>query len=127
MSRKLASSLLVVLAACSDGGDPPEISNLTMTPQTVPVGAATTVSGTMNFSDADGDVDKIAAAVIVPGGARTELDPVPVQTVGDPTAGMVNYAFLIAPPSPGSYTVELWLIDDSGNESNLLSGQLLAQ
>jgi len=32
------------------------------------------------------------------------------------------FALAVIPPAPGTYTFEMWLSDDGGNDSNKLSG-----
>jgi hypothetical protein len=126
-NRSVVATCLSMLTACAGESEPPVVANLTMMPQTIPVGVQSTVTGTMSFTDGDGDVDQIAAAITLPGSPRTELDPVPVQTMGGDTEGTVNYGFVITPPIAGTYVIELWLIDDDDHVSNTLAADLVVQ
>jgi hypothetical protein len=125
----LKRSLLVLLfaAACTDSGSSPQVSNITAAPLSITVGMATTVSGSVNFNDRDGDLDLIAVDITAPGGAKTELPAQPIQGIGTQTMGTVNWAVIIQAPSAGAYRLGVSLIDREDNQSNILEVTLNAQ
>jgi len=123
-SSCLAGAL--VLAAC-DHGAPPSIANLTASPLTVPVGTATTISGQLSFVDEDGDIDQFAISVVLPGGARQDIPPQDAQGVDGLTAGTLAWALILTPPTPGSYELEVSLVDVEGNASNVLTTMVTAE
>ena len=123
----LSVMLFAVVACTEDHGDPPVIANLTASPLTVPVGAATTISGTLTFTDRDGDLDLIAVTVVTPDDSRVDLAPAPIQIPGGLTEGQLTWAVILQPPAAGRYDLELSVIDEADNDSNTLTTSLTAQ
>jgi hypothetical protein len=120
---------LSAVGACGteEEGEAPELSQLSFNPATVGVSTQTTVSGTMSFADADGDVALLGLEVVMPNGSRQTIPPSDLQSVVGMTEGQLVWAFLIAPPLAGEYTFELWVTDAEDHVSNRLSGTLVAE
>lgn len=125
---------LTALAACGgdDAGDdtpvgtPPTIEGLTFDPAQVPPAQQSVITGRFTFHDADSDADRFAAAITTPDGTRQEVAPSKAPGTSGQTSGQVGFLVAVAPPVAGTYTLELWMIDEAGNESNHLAGPLEA-
>jgi len=112
-------------AGCADdgGGDPgapPTVSNLALTPETVTAGSLVTLSGTMRFSDPDGDVALLVSELELPGGATQPGPETPVAGAAGITTGDVPFQLALQTSAPGALTVRVWLVDTKGNPSNTL-------
>lgn len=126
--RFLQLVMAVALAACGggDGGGgevpaahPPSISDLAYTPSTamqVPSGTAT-ITGTVTFSDAGGDV----AAFRMTSSAGADLTVATPQLNGI-TSGRGAATFIVSVDKVGKYAFDIWVTDAQGNASNRLSG-----
>jgi hypothetical protein len=121
--------LCLALAACASDDDTaaPMISNLTASPNSLPVGQQTTVSGTVMFSDPDGDLDQLGVEVTLPDQSKQALPMTDLQNVGTMTDGSIAWALIIAPPSAGTYRMALWITDADGHDSNRLEASATAQ
>lgn len=124
--RVLLVAALASVGCADDAGTPPQIANLTASPSTAPVGTTTTVSGTLTFTDRDGDLASLAVTVTLPDGAAQELPPTPLQNVASRTEGSVAWAVLLTPPSAGRYDLAIALLDDADNASNVLTTSITA-
>ena len=133
MRHILGSSIVVVLlssvAACGsdEEGQAPELSQLSFNPMRLGVGAQTTVSGTMTFADADGDLSQLGVEVVMPNASRQAIPLVDLAGVEAMTEGELLWAFVIAPPLVGDYAFDLWVTDAEDHASNRLSGTLVAE
>ena len=110
-----------------DRGAAPEISALTFSPDTIPVGMQSTISGTFTFSDPDADVQNLHILVTLPSGQKQELPGGPVSGASGHTSAAANFALFLAPPEAGAHGFELWVTDAKKNESNRLIGTITAQ
>jgi hypothetical protein len=120
--------LFTFLAACtSDDSSAPTISNLTFSPSSLSVGQQTTVSGTLAFSDPDGDLDQIGVEVTLPDQTKQTVPMTNVQNVGAMTEGTLSWAVIITPPAAGTYRLSLWITDAVEHESNHLDAVATAQ
>ncbi len=127
--------LYVGAVACSSSnngtkdGQAPTISNLVVTnqPATVPVGQTTAFNGSLAVSDADGDAQSIQVSATAPGGSTTSPAPSQLQGASGQTSFAVNWSFAATPPTAGTYTVSLTVIDSEGQTSNALSFTQVAQ
>ena len=119
-------SILASLASCSSSDPPakgsaPTIRDLKATPTTVPVGKATTVNMQFAFEDADADVNDAKVEV-----ARADGTKQTVQAGGSAgqasgnKAGQMALLLALQPPAPEKLTVNVWVVDQRGNESNRL-------
>ena len=50
-----------------------------------------------------------------------------VTGADDLTSGRTVLVLLLQPPEPGEIEVEVWIVDDEGNESNSLSTTIVAE
>jgi len=123
-----------MLAGCGgdDGeeepaGTAPVIESLTLDPPQVPVGKQTPVTGRLTFRDAEADANRLAGAVTGPSGTRQVSPPSPTQGTNGRGEGELLFLIAIAPPEEGAYTLEVWMLDEQGNESNHLDAALEAQ
>ena len=123
----LVCSCLSLVACASDDGTAPTISNLTFSPSSLPVGQQTTISGTLAFSDPDGDLDQLGVEITLPDQSVQALPLTDLQNVGTMTDGSIAWALIVAPPSAGSYKMSLWITDIDGHASNRLEASAAAQ
>lgn len=129
--KNIIVSLVVftlTLTACgSDDGSPPAIASLTYSPMTVPRAQQSTVTGSITFTDKDGDAAQLGIDVTLPDATSQELPLTDLQNVGEMTSGTIAFSVILTPPLAGAYQFELFIVDDSDNESNRLMGTLTAQ
>jgi len=123
----LLCSCLSLVACTSDDSAAPKISNLTFSPSSLPVGQQSTISGTVGFSDPDGDLDQLGVEVTLPDQSKQTLPMSDLQNVGTMTDGSIAWALIIVPPSAGTYHLSLWITDAGGNASNHLEASATAQ
>lgn len=123
----LLSSCLSLVACASDDTTAPTISNLTFSPTALPVGQQTTVSGTVTFTDPDGDLDQLGVEVTLPDQTKQALPMTDLQNVGTMTDGSIAWALIIVPPTGGTYRMSLWITDVDGHASNHLEAAAAAQ
>jgi hypothetical protein len=126
-----AAFALSGLSACSSSSSgsgapdhqPPSISNLqvTMQPNSIPVGQLTTLSGTLMLSDGDGDEQAVQASAVLPNGSRQSLPPTMLSNVSGQTSAMIQWVLVLDPPAAGTYTLSLSVDDSEGQSSNTLS------
>jgi hypothetical protein len=108
------------------GGSAPVISDLAYDPKTGTAGTQVNISGNFNFTDADGDVAKVASGATPPGGAFQEGPVAEIAGAGK-TQGQAMFLLALLPQVAGEYTFEVWLIDAAGNASNRLSGSVMVE
>lgn len=121
-SSALALALaLVTLSACSSsGGTAPTISGLSITPTDITVGAATTLNGQFDFTDADGDLADVTMT-IQRGTQTSSLPRAPIQGVGGQKSGRAGFAALFQAGAAGPVEVHVTAYDGAGNVSNELT------
>ncbi|HEY5945697.1 MAG TPA: hypothetical protein VIV40_09410 [Kofleriaceae bacterium] len=123
----LLCSCLTIAACTSDDTTPPTISNLTFSPNALPVGQQTTINGTIGFADPDGDLDQLGVEITLPDQSKQALPMTDLQNVGTMTDGTIAWALIIAPPAAGAYHLSLWITDVDGHASNHLEANATAQ
>ena len=123
----LLCSCLSLVACASDDTTAPTISNLTFSPNALPVGQQTTVSGMVTFSDPDGDLDQLGVEITLPDQSKQTLPMTDLQNVGSMTDGAIAWALIIALPTAGAYRMSLWITDVDGHDSNRLEASATAQ
>jgi hypothetical protein len=126
-TKLLLCSCLSLVACTSDDTSAPSISNLTFSPNALPVGQQTNVTGTITFSDPDGDLDQLGVEVTLPDQSKQSLPMTKLQNVGAMTDGTIAWTLIIAPPKPGAYRMSLWITDIDGHDSNRLEASATAQ
>ncbi len=117
--RAILLACLLISTACdseTDPGAPPTIESFTLGQADVPVGVGTTLTGTLAFTDPDGDVADAELVVTDPAGADTAVST-PVQGADGLDAGSVSVAIQFAAPTPGDYFISATLHDAEGNAS----------
>jgi hypothetical protein len=124
---RTAIALCCLFACSSDEGVAPEISNLTFTPTTITVGTQSTVTGSIQFTDADSDQSQIGIEVELPDQTRQSIPKTDLQGVDGQSEGTIAWAVLINPPFAGTYRFFLFITDAEDHESNRLEGMLDAQ
>lgn len=123
----LSITLFAAFVACGDqieAGTAPTISNLTYNPTQATIGEATTYTGTLDFSDPDGDLAQVAVSILQPDGAALAVPPVDVQGASGIGAGTVGWAFIMVAAQVGDHTFDVWTTDEAGNASNRLTGTI---
>ena len=127
---KRASLLAIaMLSACADeddSGGAPTIVSVSLTPDHVAVGAQAMVSGTVPFTDPDGDVENIEIDLATPDGMHSSME-VEVSDVDGVVEGTVLFTVTLMLPAAGSYPISVQLVDTQGNFSNTKSAPLVAE
>jgi len=122
--RAALATVIFLAAACA--GEPPSISNLTLSPDVVPAGTSTQVSGSVDFSDPDGDVEELVFSLAMNGETPGEASQ-EVPTAAGLEQGTVAFILLLQPPETGTVDIGVWLVDADGSESNHLSTSVTAE
>lgn len=121
---------LLALCGCGDEnafGTPPSISDLSFSPETITAGEQTQVTGQFTFHDPDGDVAFMAVELRPAGAPAQRIADTPVSGSGGMVDGQVPFTLLIQAAAAGQVDFGVWLIDVNENESNELTGTLMAQ
>jgi len=137
-SRNFPIAMLIMMAcmalyACGGGGGggggpfetAPAITNLTYYPSSAQLndgGGTILVTGTVDFSDPDGDVSSFTIVTYNTAGQQLSSTTNPVQGVNGHTSGTVVVSVLAPTTVAGDYTFQVFLIDASNRTSNRLSG-----
>lgn len=97
----------------------PSIANLRYTPSASPQSwnGKVTVTGTVDFSDAGGDIASFRLVT----GAGADLT-VPAPALGGVKNGTGTASFVVSLDQAGKYPFDVWAIDSQGSYSNQLSG-----
>lgn len=122
--------LAVVAASCGGGGGgggappatAPTVSNLQFSPQAVYVSATpATFSGSISFSDPDGDLASLTLTVLDAGGGTLSSMTAPVQGASGATSGTIQGSVTAAVSVAGNLTFQVYVTDTRGLRSNTLS------
>jgi hypothetical protein len=131
MTMMFRHFIVLAIAACSANTDPPasngavpKISNMVLTPDMVKVGQQTTLQGTLDFEDADGDLKTLVASIKQ--GGQVSNNSTPVQNLAGQKAGTAALAFALVIPSEGAVEISATLVDTKGNSSNTLTKTIQA-
>jgi hypothetical protein len=120
----------IAVAACDDDSDDhgtaPTLESLTVTPELVPAGGQTTLSGTVRFTDPDGDVESLELDLGSPDGAHSSME-IDVANAAGLEMGEVAFTAIVMLPGAGSYPLGAQLVDAEGNVSNTKSTEVVAQ
>lgn len=92
-----------------------------MGPTTVIVDGEDVINGTFEFSDPEGDADRLVFEVVLPDGNTRVIGPHSVQDLFRRTRGTVTFSLRFARDPAGRYEVTVWLMDRNGWESNRLA------
>lgn len=120
--RLLSALVLVPLAfaGCDDeddGGSAPVVDSLTLSGEDARVGMLSTVTGTLGFSDPDGDVEEARIELSDPAGTTTTV-MTEIVGVSGMTEGTVVLQLAVLAMETGEHEATLTLIDAEGNESD---------
>jgi Bacterial Ig-like domain len=119
------------LTACGGGGGgssasptPPVLSNLNYSPtDTAQTQSGTfAVQGTVNFTDAGGDLKSLEVVVSDPNGKQVSDDSTPVQGASGQTSGTIQGSVTVPTSTAGTFTFKLTATDAAGSVSNALTG-----
>jgi hypothetical protein len=127
MRCAVVASLLFFAAFGSGCGPkfyPPVIVGLKYAPMTVPIGVTTTINGTVDFTDVQGDVTAIVLGVVDQTGNLVELTPESTGTQGL-TVGTVNFGDPITPTGPGNEQISVRLLNIAGLSSDPVFGTIM--
>lgn len=115
-----------MLTACASGAAP-TITSIT-TPEPASVSAKTTSQVTVKISvlDEDADLQTLRIALRAPDGDGVEKELDVRDQVGNARNSTVTLLLEVAPPSAGTYDIEVVAIDSEANESAPLSTELTA-
>jgi hypothetical protein len=128
--RRLALAAVgALMLACGGGGGgggtAPTISNLSYAPHGAYLGApasTATVSGTLQFTDPDGDVASWTFTVRDAGGHELQSTNQPISGVAGQTTGMLGATATVSTAALGDYTFTIELVDARGLHSGTLGG-----
>ncbi len=118
-----------LLSACSeddDHGTAPTLGSIALMPDHVAIGAQAMVTGTVAFTDPDGDVENLELDIASPGGMHSAME-VEVTGTDGVAEGTINFTVVVMLPAAGSYPIAAQLIDAEGNASNTKSAPLVAE
>jgi hypothetical protein len=117
----LVFPLMLLTVGCDedDTGESPTIENLVLPAEGLVVGMQATLSGSVDFSDPDGDVDQIELTLTPPTVASVTTAADVIGADGQ-TTGQTAIALAVLPPEAGEYALSVIILDAEGNESNSL-------
>jgi hypothetical protein len=111
-------------AARPRAGRAATIDFLTYDPAAAVVGEAITVTGTVTFEDPDGDVVALGSQVRPPTRQRAQTNRKIRMVLAGATSGTAAFTFVLRPTAPGPHPFDVWVVDEGGNLSNLLTGHI---
>jgi hypothetical protein len=82
------------------------------------------ISGTVNYSDPDGDISQSQFDLVAPSGMAQTSSLVPISDVTQGPLGMVDFTINFTPMEVGLYHFDVWIVDLQGRESNRLQGPI---
>jgi serine/threonine-protein kinase len=104
-------------------GAAPIIKELHFRPTVAWLGEKATISGSLSFDDADGDVKALGLETRAPAG-RTRVQPTIPMRVAGAKSGTAAFTFIFDPGETGTHVFDIWAIDKGGNASRRLSGSI---
>jgi len=104
-------------------GGPPTIKELSFRPAVAWLGEKATVSGSLAFDDADGDVKALGLETRAPAGRSRSQPSIPMRLAGA-KSGTAAFTFIFDPGETGTHVFDIWAIDRGGNASRRLSGSI---
>ena len=103
----------------------PGISNLSYSPKSTivsSVGGTITFRGSIDFIDDDGDVTTVIIDMFDPDGNQIAQINEPIEGVSGKTSGTIPITVSVYTLSADEYIFELYVMDASDHESNVLTG-----
>lgn len=110
---------LVLANGCDEAeetGAPPSLEAFTLDAADVVVGAPSTLRGTLELTDPDGDVTEAELTLLEPSGAEGTM-ATPIAGVAGRTEATVGLQITVLAPVAGTYEVTAVLLDAEGNAS----------
>jgi serine/threonine-protein kinase len=104
-------------------GAAPTIKELHFRPTVAWIGEKATISGTISFDDADGDVKGLGLETRAPAGRSRPQPAMPLRVAGA-KSGTAAFTFILDPSETGTYVFDIWALDKGGNASRRLSGSV---
>ena len=104
-------------------GAAPIIKELHFRPTVAWLGEKATISGSLSFDDADGDVKALGLETRAPAG-RSRVQPAIPMRVAGAKSGTAAFTFIFDPGETGTHVFDIWAIDKGGNASRRLSGSI---
>jgi hypothetical protein len=104
-------------------GAPPTIKELSFRPAVAWLGDKATISGSLAFDDADGDVKALGVETRAPAGRSRTHPSIPMRLAGA-KSGTAAFTFIFDPGETGTHVFDIWAIDRGGNASRRLSGSI---
>jgi len=131
MSRHAPCLLLALCVAvgcedAEDAGTPPSLDALELDATDVVAGSPSTLRGTLDFTDPDGDVTEAELTLSEPSGARSTV-ATPIVGVDGRTEATVTLQVTVLAPTAGTYEVTAVLLDAQGNVSESASASFDAE
>lgn len=117
-ARRLLCAL-VLASGCDEAeemGTPPSLDAFTLDAADVVVGVPSTLRGSLELTDPDGDVTEAELTLLEPSGAEGTM-ATPIDGVEGRTEATVGLQVTVLAPVPGTYEVTAVLIDADGNAS----------
>lgn len=100
----------------------PAIANLVITPAAAYVASSPqTFGSSFDFTDADGNLASVTVKVMDSAGATVSLETAPLQQVDGLKSGTVLGQLTAVAVKPDRYTVQLYVTDAAGQQSNTLA------
>ncbi len=119
-----AAALAAPLVACDDGdakSTAPTIANLQIEDRTIRVGIPVTMAGSLGVTAPNGDLAMLHLAMKRPDGSAFGALDVPITGAQGQTTGTLPYTFDFTADVVGRYTIEAWVTDGAGQDSNHLT------
>jgi eukaryotic-like serine/threonine-protein kinase len=104
-------------------GAAPVIKELHFRPNVAWMGEKATVSGTVGFDDADGDLKALGLETRAPAGRSRGQPTLPLRLAGA-KSGTAAFSFIFDPTETGTHVFDIWALDKGGNASRRLSGSI---
>lgn len=106
-------------------GTAPTITSLFYDPSSAQLdsgGGAAIVTGTVDFTDPEGDISGITIEVFTSTGQKLSATSTAIEGVAGMTSGSILGSLIISTTAAGNYTFEIFVADATGRISNRLSG-----
>jgi len=103
----------------------PSIAGLQYSPSAAYVnsgGGTTTVSGTINFADPNGNLATLTVTVFDSTGKQVSSSTNPISGVSGVTAGTIGISGTISTAVSGQFMFQIFVTDATGHDSNILAG-----
>ncbi len=128
----MCSSFFFFCSGSFDGGggtptgpsNIPVISNLEFSPQTATVGqggGAITITGRINFVDVGGNITTVLVS------SNNLILSTTIQNISGQQSGVITFTVIISTATAGVYSIQVWVVDNQGSESNKLSRTFVVQ